>query len=102
MNIRFLWKLATEEKFVGDAKRRTGVYFNVHEDSSIASTHKLPSVVGFPKKSIFFTMDPTPACPGRFVFGILYKVDFLKNYCLRLVSDPATAPHRSVLHHLQI
>ena len=53
-HIRLLLKLATGEEFVGDAQRKTGMYSNVHEDPGTASTHKLPSVVEFTKKSIIF------------------------------------------------
>ncbi len=51
-DIRPLRKLATDEKFVGDWERKTTVYSNVHEDLSTELTHKLPSVVEFPKRSI--------------------------------------------------
>ena len=51
-NIGLLLKLAIDEEFVGDAERKTGVYLNVHEDLSTESTHKLPSIVEFGKKSI--------------------------------------------------
>ncbi|MDR0296411.1 MAG: palindromic element RPE1 domain-containing protein [Rickettsia sp.] len=48
---RPLSKLAYAEEFEGDAKRRTAAYFNVREDSSTASTYKLPAEVEFRKRS---------------------------------------------------
>ncbi len=49
---RLLLKLAIDEECAGKSEHRTEVYFNVHEDSSTALTHKLPSLVECPKKSI--------------------------------------------------
>ncbi|MCC8397821.1 MAG: Hsp70 family protein [Rickettsia endosymbiont of Labidopullus appendiculatus] len=48
---RPLRKLAYAEEFEGDAERRTAAYSNVREDSSTASTYKLPAEVEFPKRS---------------------------------------------------
>ncbi|WP_425360713.1 MULTISPECIES: palindromic element RPE1 domain-containing protein [unclassified Candidatus Tisiphia] len=41
--IRPLSKLAYAEEFEGDAERRTAAYSSVREDSSTASTYKLPA-----------------------------------------------------------
>ncbi|MCC8371607.1 MAG: palindromic element RPE1 domain-containing protein [Rickettsia endosymbiont of Pseudomimeciton antennatum] len=48
---RLLSKLAYAEEFEGDTERRTAAYSSVREDSSTASTHKLPAEVEFRKKS---------------------------------------------------
>jgi RPE1 domain-containing protein len=48
---RPLSKLASEEEFEGESTRRTGVYKEVHEDSRIDSTYKLPSEVELGKRS---------------------------------------------------
>ncbi|KTD72524.1 chemotaxis protein CheW [Legionella tucsonensis] len=48
---RPLSKLAEECEVRGDAERRTGVYTEVHEDSSTASTKQLTSSVEFGKRS---------------------------------------------------
>ncbi|MCC8372295.1 MAG: Sca4 family protein, partial [Rickettsia endosymbiont of Pseudomimeciton antennatum] len=48
---RPLAKLAYAEEFGGDAERRTAAYSNVREDSSTASTYKLPAEVEFCKRS---------------------------------------------------
>ncbi|MCC8372324.1 MAG: class I tRNA ligase family protein [Rickettsia endosymbiont of Pseudomimeciton antennatum] len=48
---RPLAKLAYAEEFEGDAERRTAAYSNVREDSSTASTYKLPAEVEFCKRS---------------------------------------------------
>ncbi|MCC8484149.1 MAG: palindromic element RPE1 domain-containing protein [Rickettsia endosymbiont of Labidopullus appendiculatus] len=48
---RPLSKLAYAEEFEGDAERRTAAYSNVREDSSTASTYKLPAEVEFRKRS---------------------------------------------------
>jgi 8-oxo-dGTP diphosphatase len=53
--IRPLSRVASEEEFEGDATRRTGMYKEVHEDSRIDSTYKLPSEVEFGKRSISFS-----------------------------------------------
>ncbi|MCC8483813.1 MAG: palindromic element RPE1 domain-containing protein, partial [Rickettsia endosymbiont of Labidopullus appendiculatus] len=49
------------EEFEGDAERRTAAYLSVREDSSTASTYKLPAEVEFCKRSIIvqlvFTID---------------------------------------------
>ncbi|MDN3031119.1 MAG: palindromic element RPE1 domain-containing protein [Candidatus Tisiphia sp.] len=45
--IRPLSKLAYAEEFEGDAERRTAAYSSVREDSSTASTYKLPAEVEF-------------------------------------------------------
>ncbi|MCC8371502.1 MAG: palindromic element RPE1 domain-containing protein [Rickettsia endosymbiont of Pseudomimeciton antennatum] len=50
--MRPLAKLAYAEKFEGDAERRTATYLSVREDSSTASTSKLPAEVEFCKRSI--------------------------------------------------
>ncbi|MCC8371655.1 MAG: palindromic element RPE1 domain-containing protein [Rickettsia endosymbiont of Pseudomimeciton antennatum] len=52
--MRPLRKLAYAEEFEGDAERRTAAYSNVREDSSTASTYKLPAEVEFPERSIIF------------------------------------------------
>ncbi|WP_425362778.1 palindromic element RPE1 domain-containing protein [Candidatus Tisiphia endosymbiont of Hybos culiciformis] len=44
-------KLAYAEEFEGDAERRTAAYSNVREDSSTASTYKLPAEVELGKRS---------------------------------------------------
>ncbi|MCC8482963.1 MAG: palindromic element RPE1 domain-containing protein, partial [Rickettsia endosymbiont of Labidopullus appendiculatus] len=51
-NNRPLAKLAYAEEFEGDAERRTAAYLSVREDSSTASTYKLPAEVEFCKRSI--------------------------------------------------
>ncbi|MCC8483491.1 MAG: nucleotide sugar dehydrogenase [Rickettsia endosymbiont of Labidopullus appendiculatus] len=48
---RPLAKLAYAEEFEGDAERRTAAYSSVREDSSTASTYKLPAEVEFCKRS---------------------------------------------------
>ncbi len=48
---RLLSKLAAESKVRGDSERRTGVYTQVHEDSSTESTKQFASTVEFRKKS---------------------------------------------------
>ncbi|WP_250311444.1 leucine--tRNA ligase [Rickettsia endosymbiont of Oedothorax gibbosus] len=48
---RPLAKLAYAEEFEGDASPRTAAYSNVREDSSTASTYKLPAEVEFCKRS---------------------------------------------------
>ncbi|MCC8399231.1 MAG: palindromic element RPE1 domain-containing protein [Rickettsia endosymbiont of Platyusa sonomae] len=48
-------KLAYAEEFEGDAERRTAAYSNVREDSSTASTYKLPAEVEFRRRSINFS-----------------------------------------------
>ena len=48
---RLLSKPAAESELRGDSKRRTGVYTQVHEDSSTESTQQVASAVGFGKKS---------------------------------------------------
>ncbi len=48
---RLLSKLAAESKVRGDSKRKTGVYTQVHEDSSTESTKQFASAVEFRKKS---------------------------------------------------
>ncbi|WP_425361270.1 biotin--[acetyl-CoA-carboxylase] ligase [Candidatus Tisiphia endosymbiont of Ceraclea dissimilis] len=50
-NNRPLSKLAYAEEFEGDAERRTPAYSNVREDSSTASTYKLPAEVELGKRS---------------------------------------------------
>ncbi|MCC8483144.1 MAG: palindromic element RPE1 domain-containing protein [Rickettsia endosymbiont of Labidopullus appendiculatus] len=50
--MRPLAKLAYAEEFEGDAERRTATYLSVREDSSTASTYKLPAEVEFCKRSI--------------------------------------------------
>ncbi|MCC8371894.1 MAG: palindromic element RPE1 domain-containing protein [Rickettsia endosymbiont of Pseudomimeciton antennatum] len=57
--MRPLRKLAYAEEFEGDAERRTAAYSNVREDSSTASTYKLPAEVEFPKRSIARRYKPT-------------------------------------------
>ncbi|MCC8483347.1 MAG: palindromic element RPE1 domain-containing protein, partial [Rickettsia endosymbiont of Labidopullus appendiculatus] len=47
--MRPLAKLAYAEEFEGDAERRTAAYLSVREDSSTASTYKLPAEVEFCK-----------------------------------------------------
>ncbi len=54
-NTRPLAKLAYAEEFEGDAERRTAAYSNVREDSSTASTYKLPAEVEFCKRSTGLT-----------------------------------------------
>ncbi|MCC8398576.1 MAG: palindromic element RPE1 domain-containing protein [Rickettsia endosymbiont of Labidopullus appendiculatus] len=54
---RPLVKLAYAEEFEGDASPRTAAYSNVREDSSTASTYKLPAEVEFCKRS---TVELTP------------------------------------------
>ncbi|HJD63797.1 MAG TPA: palindromic element RPE1 domain-containing protein, partial [Rickettsia endosymbiont of Sericostoma sp.] len=44
---RPLAKLAYAEEFEGDAERRTAAYSSIREDSSTASTYKLPAEVEF-------------------------------------------------------
>ncbi|HJD56849.1 MAG TPA: palindromic element RPE1 domain-containing protein [Rickettsia endosymbiont of Sericostoma sp. HW-2014] len=48
---RPLAKLAYAEEFEGDAERRTAAYSSVREDSSTASTYKLPAEVEFCRRS---------------------------------------------------
>ncbi len=50
-NNRPLAKLAYAEEFEGDAERRTAAYSSVREDSSTASTSKLPAEVELGKRS---------------------------------------------------
>ncbi|MCC8483926.1 MAG: palindromic element RPE1 domain-containing protein, partial [Rickettsia endosymbiont of Labidopullus appendiculatus] len=50
-------KLAYAEEFEGDAERRTAAYSNVREDSSTASTYKLPAEVEFRRRSNQETVD---------------------------------------------
>ena len=52
MKIRPLSKLSAESKLRGDSERRTGVYTQVHEDSSTESTKQVASADGFGKRSI--------------------------------------------------
>ncbi|MCC8482957.1 MAG: palindromic element RPE1 domain-containing protein [Rickettsia endosymbiont of Labidopullus appendiculatus] len=52
-NNRPLAKLAYAEEFEGDTERRTAAYLSVREDSSTASTYKLPAEVEFCKRSNF-------------------------------------------------
>ena len=61
--IRPLSKLSAESKLRGDSERRTGVYTQVHEDSSTESTKQVASADGFGKRSIVFlyTVEPGPA-----------------------------------------
>ena len=48
---RPLSKPSAESKLRGDSERRTGVYTQVHEDSSTAATKQDTLAVKFPKKS---------------------------------------------------
>ena len=50
--IRPLSKLAAEDELRGDTERRTGVYTQVHEDSSTVSTKQVASAVESGKRSI--------------------------------------------------
>ncbi|MCC8372149.1 MAG: palindromic element RPE1 domain-containing protein [Rickettsia endosymbiont of Pseudomimeciton antennatum] len=50
--MRLLAKLAYAEEFEGDTERRTAAYLSIREDSSTASTSKLPAEVEFCKRSI--------------------------------------------------
>ncbi|MCC8397768.1 MAG: palindromic element RPE1 domain-containing protein [Rickettsia endosymbiont of Labidopullus appendiculatus] len=54
---RPLAKLAYAEEFEGDAERRTAAYLSVREDSSTASTYKLPAEVEFCKRSNLLSTD---------------------------------------------
>lgn len=49
---RPLSKLAVEDEVRGDTERRTGVYTQVHEDSSTVSTKQFASAVEFRKRSV--------------------------------------------------
>ena len=51
-NNKLLSKLAPTRKVEGDSERRTGVYTDVHEDSSTESTNKFSVGVEFQKKFI--------------------------------------------------
>ncbi|MDR0296793.1 MAG: palindromic element RPE1 domain-containing protein [Rickettsia sp.] len=49
---RPLLKLAYAQGFVGDTSPQTVAYSNVREDSSLGSTHKLPTEVEFRKSNV--------------------------------------------------
>jgi erythronate-4-phosphate dehydrogenase len=51
-DIRPLQKRATSSKVQGGTKQRTGMYTEVHEDSSIVPTKQFADVAEFPKRSI--------------------------------------------------
>ncbi|MBI1954154.1 MAG: palindromic element RPE1 domain-containing protein [Proteobacteria bacterium] len=50
-NNRLLAKLTSGREFEGESEKRTGVYIEVHKDSSTEPTHKLPAEAGFAKES---------------------------------------------------
>lgn len=59
-SIRLPAKIAYAEKFGGDAERRTAAYYSVREDSSTATTCKLPAEVELCRKSNKFPVERSP------------------------------------------